>query len=572
MKSPRKLNSSKLMSSLLLGVSLLTAIAPARATIYYVAVTGSDSNPGTSPGSAFATIRQGLNTAQPGDTVTMESGTYRQTAASIRSGTTSAPITLEAAEGAKVVVQGSSLISGSGFVLSSGSTYVLSSWNTYFAPNSPGQTDARGLPRDQVFVDGTYCPEATSVATMYAGSFYTDNVNKKLYLWIANGTNPSGHQVEATTVGSALLTITHAYIVVQGIEFQYCANEPQTGMFIVSGSSCIVESCTCQYAAGAGFGLENADAPEVMSCQFNNNTQEGFHSNAAVDAAMFDCVTDDNNKEPDKVFDPGWEAGGFKISNSNDFVLSNHTSMYNNYDGIWFDVSNQNAVIENCYSAFNGEGIQYEISYTATIINNICTSNSDSGINLSSSPGCYVANNLTYANAAYGITEIDPSGTNALRTDGNGNQVYCYANQYYNNIVANNQTISNKKSYVVGSSKTPDPRFSGNPILHFSPDESDYNDFYIPSSGPAFFIDHSTGYEPSTLPKWTGSTGFDTHSMWADPGLVAPASGDYELTATSPAIDTGTLLVDVPVDILEVRVRRAPIQAALQGAVCRRVG
>ncbi|MGB8352837.1 MAG: right-handed parallel beta-helix repeat-containing protein [Chthoniobacteraceae bacterium] len=540
------------LAALLLGICFSTfiAIAPAQATIYYVSVSGSDTYSGTSTGAAFATIQKGLSTAQAGDIVTVETGTYRQTAtaAFVRSGSASAPITLQAAANAQVTVQGSTLVTG--FVLSSGSTYVKSPWNTYFSPNDPGQTDARGKPRDQLFVNGAYYPEATGTSAMTAGSFYDDNVNKKLYVWLANGGNPNSYQVDATTVGGALLnTASYNNLVVNGIEFQYCANEPQTGMFIVGGTNNIVKNCTCQYAAGAGFGLEYGQYDQVIDCQFNHNTQEGFHSTHCTNVTMYGCETSYNNTEPDKVYDSGWEAGGFKISWSNGFDLWDHTSMHNNSNGIWFDVSNQNALIEDCYSSFNGEGIYYEISYTGTMINNICAYNTDSGFNVSSSAGCYLANNLAYGNSAYGITEIDPSGTNALRTDGSGNPVYCYANQYYNNIVAYNQTISNKKSYVVSSGTTPRSGFSGNPILSFSPDQSDYNEFYINHSA-AFFIDHTTGYEPSTLPSWQSESHFDAHSIWADPLLVAPSSSNYQLTGPSPAIGSGTTLADVPVDIM----------------------
>lgn len=69
---------------------------------YYVAPTGNKDNSG-SASSPFATIQQAANIVQAGDTVIIEAGTYAgfdvQT-----SGTASAPITFEAAPGAKVVI------------------------------------------------------------------------------------------------------------------------------------------------------------------------------------------------------------------------------------------------------------------------------------------------------------------------------------------------------------------------------------------------------------------------------------------------------------------------------------
>ena len=60
----------------LLGASL--AAAPAQATEYFVAPTGSDSNPGTMA-SPFATIQKGNDVAAAGDTVWLRAGTYFST-------------------------------------------------------------------------------------------------------------------------------------------------------------------------------------------------------------------------------------------------------------------------------------------------------------------------------------------------------------------------------------------------------------------------------------------------------------------------------------------------------------
>jgi hypothetical protein len=63
------------LSSSLIGLSALVAAGSAQATDYYVATTGSDSNPGTMA-SPFATLQKGVNTAVAGDTVYIRGGTY----------------------------------------------------------------------------------------------------------------------------------------------------------------------------------------------------------------------------------------------------------------------------------------------------------------------------------------------------------------------------------------------------------------------------------------------------------------------------------------------------------------
>lgn len=62
---------------------------------YFVSPSGSDSNNGTSPSAPFRSIQKAVDLAQPGDTITLASGTYMQDVLSKRDGTAGAPITIK---------------------------------------------------------------------------------------------------------------------------------------------------------------------------------------------------------------------------------------------------------------------------------------------------------------------------------------------------------------------------------------------------------------------------------------------------------------------------------------------
>lgn len=66
----------------------------AASTIYYVSPTGSDAADGRSDATPLKSIQTALNRAQPGDTIQLAAGTYRQDVVSQRNGTASAPITI----------------------------------------------------------------------------------------------------------------------------------------------------------------------------------------------------------------------------------------------------------------------------------------------------------------------------------------------------------------------------------------------------------------------------------------------------------------------------------------------
>jgi parallel beta-helix repeat protein len=80
---------------------------------YYVATTGSDSAAGTL-NAPFLTLQHAVNAVKPGDTILLESGTYAGCRIGV-SGTAGAPITLEAAPGANVLIDapGASNLHGS---------------------------------------------------------------------------------------------------------------------------------------------------------------------------------------------------------------------------------------------------------------------------------------------------------------------------------------------------------------------------------------------------------------------------------------------------------------------------
>ncbi len=79
---------------------------------YHVSVNGSDGNPGSSE-APFRTISKAAQAAQPGDVVTVHEGVYRERVTPPRGGTSDAErIVYQAADGEKVVVKGSEVVTG----------------------------------------------------------------------------------------------------------------------------------------------------------------------------------------------------------------------------------------------------------------------------------------------------------------------------------------------------------------------------------------------------------------------------------------------------------------------------
>jgi hypothetical protein len=98
---------------LLLGLLITSTPLPALAapTTYYVATSGSDSNPGTLA-APLQTIQRAAELAQAGDTVLVREGVYRETVRPSNGGLPGAPITFAAYPGEQVTISGADLLSG----------------------------------------------------------------------------------------------------------------------------------------------------------------------------------------------------------------------------------------------------------------------------------------------------------------------------------------------------------------------------------------------------------------------------------------------------------------------------
>jgi|GEM_PF-1540826 parallel beta-helix repeat protein len=80
----------------------LALVANAQASTYYVSPTGSDTSDGLGVERALMTIQRAVDLAQPGDTVVLGAGEYREDVLTRRNGSASAPITITGPSGAVV--------------------------------------------------------------------------------------------------------------------------------------------------------------------------------------------------------------------------------------------------------------------------------------------------------------------------------------------------------------------------------------------------------------------------------------------------------------------------------------
>lgn len=153
------------------GLGLLLALATAAgAGEYHVSPAGDDGNPGTRR-RPLRTIQRAADLAQPGDTVTVHEGLYRERVNPPRGGESDARrIVYRAARGAKAEIRGSEVIKG--WVRVQDDVWNVTLPNTFFGDFNPYRDlirgdwfDPRGRPHHTgaVYLDGEWLTEAASL-------------------------------------------------------------------------------------------------------------------------------------------------------------------------------------------------------------------------------------------------------------------------------------------------------------------------------------------------------------------------------------------------------------------------
>ncbi|UCD30749.1 MAG: right-handed parallel beta-helix repeat-containing protein [Planctomycetota bacterium] len=181
-------------------------VNPVWAKEYHVSVQGRDANAG-SASDPLKTISAAAQVAQPGDMIIVHQGTYRERINPPRGGNSDRTrITYRAAEGEKVVIKGSDVISGWKEIRKG--LWKVTLPNTYFDQYNPYQDvitgdwfNARGRVHHtgEVYLNGDALFEEVSLdkVTKKKMAWYCESDDKNTYLW-ANfqASNPNKELVE----------------------------------------------------------------------------------------------------------------------------------------------------------------------------------------------------------------------------------------------------------------------------------------------------------------------------------------------------------------------------------------
>ncbi len=367
---------------------------------YHVCVTGADTNPG-SPQRPLRTIQAAADIAQPGDTITVHAGVYRERINPPRGGLSDERrITYQAAPDAEVIIKGSEIIKG--WERAENDTWKVVIPNAFFGDFNPYQTLVAGdwftpLPgrsgrvyhTGTVYLDGHWLREAPARDAVLAPAGEealwfgeVDAATTTLYTQF-QGVDPNERMVEINVRETVFYPEKTGinYITVRGFTMEHAATNwspptaEQVGLIGTHWSKgWIIENNTIRYSLctgitlgkhgdefdntsassaegyvetikrgiAAGWSKENIGHHIVRNNHISYCEQAGIvGSMGAIFSTVADNVIHDINM---RGMFGGHEMAGIKFHAPIDTLISgNHVYRCGGFGGIWLDWMTQGA-------------------------------------------------------------------------------------------------------------------------------------------------------------------------------------------------------------------------------------
>lgn len=285
--------------------------------------------------------------APAGATIRLAAGVYR------------IPATVTPKDGQTIVGVPGTVISGAA---------RLESWQAAGGRWATTVPDRGGDPDSyDLYVDDVLLGRAASVADVGPGSWSLDARTGEVTV----GSDPTGRRVELSIVGQAFGG-SGVGVTISGMTIEKFATPAQQGtVSAVDGRDWTVTGNEVRFSHAAGVFVGSGS--RVVDNVIRDNGQTGVKAWSADGLEISGNRIDGNNT---LNFDPYWEAGGIKISNSRNVRIAGNEVFDNRGFGIWADYSGEN--IEYADNTIRGNelaGIHHEASFRAMIRGNTIIGN-----------------------------------------------------------------------------------------------------------------------------------------------------------------------------------------------------
>jgi parallel beta-helix repeat protein len=568
-----------------LSVAAQAASSNSYRSFYVDSAAGNDDNEGTSESAPWKTVAK-VNSSDflPGDHILFKRGdTWRELLSISSSGSSGNPIVIDAyGSGAAPIITGADLVAAGFWTLCSS------------CGKSVWQASVSAQP-NLVMFNGTSGAAVNSLSALAsAGQWYWNS--NLLYVWSASnpgsaynspGIESGDRKIIVDLSGLSFITLqtlqlmggngipTNAVVYaheVNGTPPQdlvlnnlVIANGVGHGVRLEDCNNCEIQGLTVSGVGSDGISFASLDAsnPITSGSITGNTVTTSVHDGIATYGCAIGgtCLGEET---PNGVFISGLTISGNTVHDNGEGIYLQWT----NHSTVSANTSYHNTVTTN--PASEGGGIELEASSNNVVEKNVIYQNRGNGVELSNDAGAgstltgasnnVLQYNVVHDNGNHGLFTNDaPTQSNQFLYNLIWNQVNgeCFiangiGHVFAGNVCWNNSTgidLYTSSSTTVTSNITVKNNIIANSIVRAVHIESgvtsstlafDYNDYDF-GSGAEFML-FDTAY---SLSGWQPATGFDNHSLVANPQFVSAspsAPGDFVIQASSPAVGAGVNL------------------------------
>ncbi|HMP72731.1 MAG TPA: right-handed parallel beta-helix repeat-containing protein [Kiritimatiellia bacterium] len=508
----------------------LIPLAPTLAQqTYYVATDGDNSHSGLSTTQPFQTIQHALTVVQPGDTLLLRGGTYREHLETIHHGTPSQPITIAAYSNELPVIKGSHVVTG--WVQHTGAIWRAAGWT-----NRSQQVMFDGKPLQQIGlpINPFVVARGLDLQDMVAGSYFHNPSNNTLYVWLPSNQNPNHHLIEAGAGDDRFVFLIGRHYMVRGIHVQHSNVLGQWPGVILGEHSTLIDSSVTYMNY---IGVYMRSHARIERCFVAHNGAAGINADFASNVFIVANHVISNNY---RGADASMMAAGIRTYAASSYTIASNYVAHNLANGIWSDfcrdgslkVIHANTIAHTRSHPARPDNVPValfiEVSQNVLAANNLLIDNEVIGISIAESDDVDVVNNTIIGTrglaALHGRTM--PRWMPATHFETN-NTVWASLRR---NRIFNNLVYGGSSDYDLYWNNP-----STNQNMVIEDNWVDFNLYYRPNAHSRYFAAQAF----SNLHAFTQSTGMETHGFNQDPRLSSPESGDYRLSFLSVALDAG---------------------------------
>lgn len=370
----------------------------------YVAPGGSNRSDGSRE-QPWRTVEHAVEASPDGSVIVLRAGEYKESVRIVAK-----QLTLQSAPGEEVWFDGS--IPVENFVPTGSGLWRADDWTAAperLDPDSHLLSHDRpesGWP-DQVFLDGEQLQQTPALADVGEGTFFVDPEADTLYI----GSDPTGHQIRASTLGWALY-FDHAdgsRLLGIGVR-RYATPESKLAPIRIHCDDAVVENVVSEDNAYAGISVIGR-GNTVRQSTMRRNGQLGVQARYADGLYLGRSLLEDNNTQG---FEQTQQAGGAKVTASRGIQLEDNLVKNNAGAGLWMDQSVYGAtVLRNATVRNERSGIMVELSAEVLVAGNVSTLNGVNGVYVLESSDVRVFNNALVQNGAWNLWVLDGDRTSS---------------------------------------------------------------------------------------------------------------------------------------------------------------